>query len=170
MRYLFLNRIEMEVPMTRRSTPTVLALIAGLILAACTKPTGPATPTPQSNVPNPASVYCEENGGTVQMAQDAVGGQFGMCVFPDRSECDEWAYFRGDCQPGDSLQPTSPTPADAANVANPASRYCEKNGGTVEFRQDAAGGVKGMCVFPDKTECEEWAYYRDECHPGTPAP
>jgi hypothetical protein len=22
-----------------------------------------------------------------------------MCIFPDGSECDEWAYFRGECGP-----------------------------------------------------------------------
>jgi putative hemolysin len=121
-------------------------------------------------MPNPASVYCEENGGTVAMRQDDAGGQYGVCVFPDQSECDEWAYYRGDCQTGDSLRSPSPTPGDTASVANPASRYCEENGGTVDFRQDGSGGVKGVCVFPDDTECEEWAYYRDECKPGTPAP
>jgi hypothetical protein len=49
------------------------------------------------------------------MRQDASGGTVGICVFPDGSECEEWAYFRGECKPGDSLnlQPTmipSPQP------------------------------------------------------------
>lgn len=156
--------------MFREAALTCFVLLTALSLAACAGPAAPATPTPEPNLPNPASVYCEENGATVEMRQDAAGGQYGVCVFPDQSECDEWAYYRGDCKPGDSLQPSSPTPADAAHVANPASRYCEENGGTVEFRQDASGGVTGVCVFPDDTECEEWAYYRAECQPGTPTP
>jgi putative hemolysin len=159
-----------EVIMLRKATFTLFVLLTTLGLAACAGPAARATVTPQSSLPNPASVYCTENGGTVEMRQDSVGGQYGVCAFPDTSECDEWAYFRGDCKPGDSLQPATSTPADGASVANPASAYCEKNGGTVEFRQDGSGGVKGMCVFPDKTECDEWAYYRDECKPGTPAP
>ncbi|MBU1866793.1 MAG: DUF333 domain-containing protein, partial [Actinobacteria bacterium] len=28
------------------------------------------------------------------------GGTYGVCVFPDGSECDEWAFFRGECEPG----------------------------------------------------------------------
>ncbi|MBN1138650.1 MAG: DUF333 domain-containing protein, partial [Anaerolineae bacterium] len=28
----------------------------------------------------------------------------------------------------------------------------------------------GYCVFPDGTECEEWAFQRGECMPGTPKP
>ena len=34
-----------------------------------------------------------------------------------------------------------------------------------EFRQDASGGVGGTCLFPDGSECDEWAYYRGECSP-----
>jgi putative hemolysin len=51
-------------------------------------------------------------------------------------------------------------------LANPASVYCEQNGGKVEMRTDASGSQAGICVFPDGSECDEWAYYRDECSPG----
>ncbi|MBN1260537.1 MAG: DUF333 domain-containing protein, partial [Anaerolineae bacterium] len=27
-------------------------------------------------------------------------GQYGVCIFPDGSECDEWAFFNGACAPG----------------------------------------------------------------------
>lgn len=47
---------------------------------------------------NPASTHCFENGGRVEM-REAEGGVFGMCIFPDGSECDEWEYFRGECSP-----------------------------------------------------------------------
>jgi WD40 repeat protein len=42
------------------------------------------------------------------MRTDASGGVAGVCIFPDGSECDEWAYFRGECKPGDSLAATQP--------------------------------------------------------------
>ncbi len=57
-------------------------------------------------------------------------------------------------------------PTTAPGIANPASVFCEKNGGKLEFRQDAQNGTTGICVFTDKSECEEWAYYRGECKPG----
>lgn len=61
-----------------------------------------ATPGGGANMPNPASVYCKDQGGTVQIRTGADGGQVGICIFADGSECDEWAYFRGECAPGDS--------------------------------------------------------------------
>lgn len=56
----------------------------------------------QVGMPNPASAYCEENGGTLEIRQDEALGQYGVCVFPDGSECEEWAFFRGECAPGSS--------------------------------------------------------------------
>ena len=112
-----------------------------------------------ANLPNPASVYCEENGGTLEIREDEGGGQVGYCVFEDGSECEEWTFYRGDCKPGDSLTPGEGLP-------NPASAYCEENGGTLEIREDESGGQVGYCIFEDSSQCEEWAYYRGECSPG----
>ena len=50
---------------------------------------------------NPASVHCEEQGGRVEIVEDPDGSQRGVCVFPDGSRCDEWAFHRGRCAPGD---------------------------------------------------------------------
>jgi len=57
---------------------------------------------------NPASVHCEEEGGTLEMREDTDGGQFGMCIFEDGSECEEWAFFRGECVP--STESDAPMP------------------------------------------------------------
>ncbi|MBN1180514.1 MAG: DUF333 domain-containing protein [Anaerolineae bacterium] len=64
-----------------------------------------------ASMPNPASVYCEEQGGTLEIRTDASGGQYGVCVFADGSECEEWAFFRGECAPGDSLSGEAVPPA-----------------------------------------------------------
>ncbi|MBN2459286.1 DUF333 domain-containing protein [Candidatus Woesearchaeota archaeon] len=47
-------------------------------------------------MPNPASVYCEEQGGTLDI-RDEAEGQVGYCILPSGVECEEWAYFRGEC-------------------------------------------------------------------------
>jgi heat shock protein HslJ len=52
----------------------------------------------KAGMPNPASVYCEEQDGTVEIRTEE-GGEVGYCVFPNGSECEEWALFRGECAP-----------------------------------------------------------------------
>ena len=37
--------------------------------------------------------------------REGQNGTSGFCIFPDTSECEEWAYFRGECRPGESNQP-----------------------------------------------------------------
>jgi putative hemolysin len=78
--------------------------IIWVVLAACSPlkdqtPEPTATDMPQVNMPNPASVYCEQNGNTLEIRTAENGSQFGVCVFLDGSTCDEWAYFRGECGP-----------------------------------------------------------------------
>jgi len=50
----------------------------------------------QTGLANPASVYCVENGGISEIRTDE-SGSYGVCIFNDGTECDEWAYFRGEC-------------------------------------------------------------------------
>ncbi len=106
---------------------------------------------------NPASVYCEEQGGTLEM-REGEDGTTGYCVFDDGSECEEWAFFRGECEAGGAL--------GGAGLANPASVYCEEQGGTLEMRE-GEDGTTGYCVFDNGSECEEWSFFRDECEPAS---
>ena len=50
-----------------------------------------------TQIANPASVYCEKNGGTLEIITAADGSQSGQCTLTDGTKCDEWAYFRGEC-------------------------------------------------------------------------
>ena len=143
-------KVKMEEEMLRKYLVLVSVLLMAFVISGCDR---------NANMPNPASVYCEENGGTLEIREDDSGGPVGYCVFDDGSECEEWTYYRGQCSPGDSL-------TGNVGLPNPASVYCEENGGTVEIREDESGGQVGYCIFPDGSECDEWAYFRDECAPG----
>jgi putative hemolysin len=72
-----------------------------LVLSACTtRAAQPATATitpSAANITNPASTYCTEKGNRLEIRTAAGGGQYGVCVFDGGSQCDEWAYFRGQC-------------------------------------------------------------------------
>ena len=53
-------------------------------------------------LPNPASVFCEENGGT-SILSSPLEGSYDICRFPDGSECEEWAYYNGECGPTEEI-------------------------------------------------------------------
>jgi len=46
---------------------------------------------------NPASVYCEQQSGTLEIVTDASGWQSWICHVVNRTTCEERAYFRGEC-------------------------------------------------------------------------
>ncbi|MDD3263166.1 MAG: DUF333 domain-containing protein [Candidatus Absconditabacteria bacterium] len=50
-------------------------------------------------IANPASTYCIENNGTLEI-KDGNEGQIGICTFSDGSSCEERAFFRGECNLG----------------------------------------------------------------------
>ncbi|MFH1200985.1 MAG: DUF333 domain-containing protein [bacterium] len=50
-----------------------------------------------TQIANPASVNCIENGGKLSII-DKPEGQVGMCTFSNGTVCEEWAYFRGECE------------------------------------------------------------------------
>jgi len=78
------------------------------------QPTQPVE-APSAGMPNPASVNCEQQGGKLEI-RDNANGQYGMCIFLDGSECDEWAFYRKECKPGDSK--AAPAPVSSAKYTN----------------------------------------------------
>ncbi|MBW2997322.1 DUF333 domain-containing protein [Candidatus Woesearchaeota archaeon] len=57
----------------------------------------------QSGLANPASIYCMNQTGTDWSIRENEAGQYGICIFPDGSWCEEWAYYREWCKPGMNL-------------------------------------------------------------------
>jgi putative hemolysin len=109
-------------------------------LTACSAPQSQAPEltaagTAQANMPNPASLYCEQNGNKLEIHTAADGSQNGVCVFPDGSTCDEWAYFRGEC--GSAAQ-NSPSPFLTVEAATEGSGGGP--GGSVGTVEQASGG------------------------------
>ncbi|HKL44246.1 MAG TPA: DUF333 domain-containing protein [Candidatus Absconditabacterales bacterium] len=72
--------------------------ISTLILAGCTTKNNNSNLTGNVELGNPASIYCEENGGTLEMIFDN-GESYGICHFDNGERCEEREYYRGDCFP-----------------------------------------------------------------------
>ncbi|MFH0885338.1 MAG: DUF333 domain-containing protein [Candidatus Micrarchaeota archaeon] len=80
-------------------------LIFLVFLAGCTTtiqtPMNNTTIPPANNtsgMPNPASQFCEQNNGTLEI-RTGTGGQYGVCSFSNGAKCEEWAFYRGECGP-----------------------------------------------------------------------
>jgi putative hemolysin len=101
----------------------VLTIIL-IVLTACSAPQTQETPEstatdmPQANMPNPASVYCTQQGNKLEIVTASDSSQSGVCVFPDGSVCDEWAYYRGECGPAAQKSPTPAMNVEATTEAN----------------------------------------------------
>jgi hypothetical protein len=89
----------------------------------------------QAGMPNPASVYCEQQGNKHELQTASDGSQNGMCVFPDGSECDEWAYFRGECGPSTQASPIPAMTVEATTEASSGG-----SGGSTDSGGNASGG------------------------------
>src|SRR4030042_1993699 len=89
----------------------------------------PAAPTPEPtnfSQNNPASAFCEQQGYTLEIRTADDGSPSGVCIFPDGSECDEWAYFRSECQPPSAETPTGTSEFDSQGwkiYTNPTLGY-----------------------------------------------
>lgn len=75
--------------------------LSACTLMYCETPTEPKClkhKEPISNIANPASTFCMENSGTLEIL-NWTWWQYGICKFTDGSKCEEWKYFRWECKP-----------------------------------------------------------------------
>lgn len=101
----------------------------------------------QAQLANPASERCVQEGGTLQIEQRPDGGQFGVCVFADNRQCEEWALFRVEC-PAGGLRVTG--------YLTPAARYCAITGGRYTDADNS-------CALPGGKTCDAAEYFNGSC-------
>lgn len=126
-------------------TIILIALTACTALQAQVVDTVPAD-LPQVSMPNPASLYCEQNGYEHEITTAEDGSQSGKCIFPDGSACDEWAYYRGECVPAAQTSPATIGTVETTLEANSGSAENASGGymspGTSEAIADWWGVIK----------------------------
>lgn len=130
-------------------TSLVVMLMA---LAACQQPgpeesadlineEGEAVDELITGLANPAAVYCEGLGYTMEPRENAAGMD-AACIFPDGNECGQWDFLSGRC--GQEFT------------------YCLQQGGVLLEE----GANIGTCVFEDGSTCDEYLFYLGECQLG----
>jgi putative hemolysin len=116
------------------------------------------TDIPEAGMPNPASIYCKQEGNTLEIRTAADGSQSGVCVFPDGGTCDEWAYYRGECGPAAQ---NSPTPAMTVEATK------EGSGGGPGGGNNSGGNASGGYMAPGTTEeFTDWWGVIESTEPG----
>ena len=64
-------------------------------------------------------------------------------------------YFSENIKPNN----TKILESDMTGIPDPSGAYCYALGYEIEYHQ--MGG--SYCIFPDKTKCEQWSFYRGKC-------
>ncbi|MCX5814250.1 MAG: DUF333 domain-containing protein [Proteobacteria bacterium] len=104
---------------------------------------------------NPASVNCINKGGTLSIQKRGDLGEYGICIFEDNRQCEEWAMFRGECPVGG---------VKITGYITPAAKFCVITGGTYTPTGDSGTEKEeGSCTFKNNI-CDAWEYYNGKCN------
>lgn len=98
---------------------------------------------------NPASVNCQDKGGSLSIKTRPDGGQYGLCYFDDGRACEEWSMFRGDCPVGG---------VKTTGYDTEAQRFCAWSGGRTQAE------INAVCVFNNGSSCLAEDFYQGNCH------
>ncbi|HEY6642035.1 DUF333 domain-containing protein [Povalibacter sp.] len=106
---------------------------------------------------NPASANCLQQGGRLHIEKTPRGDEYGVCLFEDNYQCEEWALMRGECRAGG---------VRVTGYITAAGRFCAITGG----KYTGIAGVdasteRGICKLPGGTECDAEAYFSGDCRP-----
>lgn len=115
--------------------------------------------SPVFAIANPASTYCVEQGYKLEIRTDPLsGGQYGVCIFPDGKECEEWKFFRGEC----GVEYKKELPCKKASEEIKIGQCCE---GLTAIKNDDPGPYEGctgrvggwaICSDCGNKICENW--------------
>ena len=133
------------------------ALVSAVIGAATlTLLTACAEPGPETMIANPASRNCIKQGGVLTMKKRPDGGVYGVCLFEDNRQCEEWALFRGVCPKGGRK---------ITGYATLAARYCAITGGAyaVTAQQSGTTPEQGTCSAPSGKTCDVHKFFEGGC-------
>jgi len=100
---------------------------------------------------NRASVYCNEQGGSLLDQAKDSGGNYTLCYFEDGRVCEQWAMLRGDCPVGG---------IDTEAFSSEAEKFCILCGGKIPEGNDQA------CSFKDGSICWSENFYNGTCLKG----
>ena len=113
-------------------------------------PTPSATPSMEATagigLANPASENCLSLNGASNIVKKPNGAEYGVCVFMDNRQCEEWALMRGECPVGG---------VKITGYETPEQIYCAITGGEVNTSVNTCTRLGSTCALD--------VYYNDNC-------
>jgi len=94
------------------------------------------------SIANPASTFCSENGGALSF-DTRPNGQYGICVFEENKQCEEWALFQDNCPIGG---------VDISLYNSASEIYCAIRGGVVDLEIGTCSIKEDVCLLEDYYE------------------
>lgn len=113
------------------------------------KPSGScAVQAGSAQIANPASQNCIKSGGKLIIQKNDNAGEYGVCVFDDNRQCEEWALFRGECPKAG---------VEITGYDLPEQIFCVISGGQIQ-----ANGSE--CLLADGRVCVNKMLYNGQCN------
>jgi putative hemolysin len=110
---------------------------------------------PVAAIANPASTHCADVGGRLAIEKTPRGDEYGVCLFEDNRQCEEWALLRGECPAGGRK---------ITGYVTAAARYCVITGGRYDITANSgAENEQGTCTLASGKVCRADAYLNGEC-------
>jgi len=105
---------------------------------------------------NPASVNCVDKGGQIKIERDGTGSEYGVCLFEDNRQCEEWALYRKRCQVGG---------IKVTGYLTNAARYCVIRGGKYHItnQQTFVMPEQGTCELKGGRLCNAQKWFSGSC-------
>ena len=130
---------EWKKPMQLKNKKLILFLSAALMIGGAH--------AQKAQLTNPASMNCIQSGGELLITKRGDGGDYGICVFEDNLQCEEWALLRKDCPMGG---------IKITGYSTPEAIYCALKGGKVLEGES-------QCVLPSGKKQSTKDLYNGKC-------
>ncbi len=113
-------------------------------------------PEAKIGLANPASVNCVKKGGQIKIEKDGTGSEYGVCLFEDNRQCEEWALYQGRCRVGG---------IKVTGYLTNAARYCAIRGGkySITKQQTLVMPEQGTCALKGGRVCDAQKWFSGGC-------
>lgn len=164
------NRDPLAGPVTKQCCYGLKEDRSNRLYSVCIRPlestiTNTTNTSVSTGIANPASIFCVSKGYKNVIKSNADGSQYGVCIFNDGSECEEWKFYKGECREGGSsvlipsVNTTATNPAMACPLLAPispnAALECAEKGGKLISELDSNGCyLAPRCILPSTSSSD----------------